>query len=85
MDKRFLDKVVDQIVSETMIDYDMGKIQFPFSSFSFSFRFSLFLSPISSSFFSDHCKDVYGLNEEETEYVWKEYNEIIKDKIDSNG
>ena len=81
MDNKFLDKVVDQILSETMIDYDMGKIQFPFSSFSFSFRFSLFLSPISSSFFSDHCKDIYGLNIQEIEYVWKEYNEIIKDKI----
>ena len=85
MDKRFLDKVVDQIISETIIDYDMGKIQFPFSSFSFSFRFSLFLSPISSSFFSDHCEDVYGLNDDEIKYVWKEYVQIIKDKINSNG
>ena len=28
-----------------------------------------------------HCRDVYGLNDDEIEYVWKEYKQIIKDKI----
>ena len=85
MDKRFLNKVVNQIVYETMIDYSMGEIQFPFSFNSSSLltvslpHFSLLSS--FSSHFSFHCKNVYGLNEEETEYVWKEYVQIIKDKI----
>ena len=85
MDKKFLDKVVNQIVYETRIDYGMEEIQFPFSELSVL----LFLSFSSRSFifrlFTDHCRDVYGLNEEETMYVWKEYREIIKDKIENNG
>ena len=92
MDYKFLHKVVDQIVSETRMDYDMEEIQFPFSSRPFSLRrprflTSFFLSPPHPPIFSfsDHCKDVYGLNEEETMYVWKEYREIIKDKIENNG
>tara|TARA_R110000822_G_C14942465_1_gene453882 strand:+ start:273 stop:530 length:258 start_codon:yes stop_codon:yes gene_type:complete len=85
MDYKFLNKVVDQIVRETEIDYDMEEIQFPFSNLSVL----LFLSFSSRSFifrlFTKHCRDVYGLNEEETMYVWKEYREIIKDKIKNNG
>ena len=92
MDKKFLDKVVDQIVRETRIDYGMGEIQFPFifhSSFSYFFTSSFFMSSALLSspflFFSDHCEDVYGLNEEETEYVWEEYKDDIVYKIDNNG
>ena len=84
MDNKFLDKVLDQLVYETRIDYDMGEIQFPFSSLKlFLFKpSSSHLSPAHFQYiFSDHCEDIYGLNEEETDYVWKEYNEIIKDKI----
>ena len=94
MDNRFLNKVVDQIISETMIDYDMEEIQFPFpalpllTSF-FSPFVTLFFRPSSllsfiPPLFTKHCKNVYGLNEEETEYVWDEYREIIIDKI-NNG
>tara|TARA_R110001606_G_scaffold356433_1_gene507778 strand:- start:1038 stop:1310 length:273 start_codon:yes stop_codon:yes gene_type:complete len=89
MDKKFLDKVVNQIVNETMIDYrGKGKIFTPFS-----LPFYLFLpfypsfSSISSSYrsnFFNHCKEVYGLNEQEIEYVWEEYKQIIIDKI-NNG
>ena len=85
MDKNYLDKVLDQIVRETEIDYVKETVYTPFTSF------PLFYSPISSSFlsrsyspslFSRHCKEVYGLNEDEIDYVWKEYKKIIKDKID---
>jgi hypothetical protein len=82
MDKKFLHKVVDQIVSETKIDYDEGRLYTPFSP-SFSSVLLSSLSPFSSVFpFIKHCRDVYGLNEEESEYVWNEWREIIKDKID---
>ena len=84
MDNKFLHKVVDQIVRETRIDYDMGEIQFPFSSLKlFLFKpSSSHLSPAHFQYiFSDHCEDIYGLNEEETDYVWEEYIKIIKDKI----
>ena len=95
MDKKFLNKVLDQIVSETTIDMDgeKGRMYTPllFPSFLTSLTvFDLFSSLYSSSkyvftFFSDHCEDVYGLNKKETEYVWEEYKEIIKDKIMNNG
>ncbi len=66
MNNKFLDKVCDQIVSETrVID---NKLYTPFHTFpqsSFLFRFS------------SHCKDVYGLNKEETEYVWEKYKKGI--------
>ena len=69
MDKRFLNKVLDQIVSETRIDYVKERVNVPF------------LLPFP---FFDHCESVYGLNEEETRYVWNEYVQTIKDKI-NNG
>ena len=83
MDKRFLDKVLNQLVRETRIDYDRKVIKTPFRSYSFSaLSSSLFRSfPL----FSIHCKDVYGLNEEEINYVWNEYKEIIISKIKNNG
>ena len=93
MNKKYLHRVIDQLVSETRIDYntqegdDEGRIYTPISStplllpFSFS---SPFFSSSSSFFFSKHCKEVYGLNDDEVKYVWNEYKKIIKDKI-NNG
>ncbi len=95
MDKKFLNKVVDQIISETRIDYDKKRISFPFShssllnflSSSRSFLFPLlFFSYTSTSLlsFSDHCKDIYGLNEQEIDYVWREYINGIINKIENS-
>jgi len=91
MDYKFLDKVLDQLVSETIIDPTgvEGRMYTPFSFPSFLTSltvFNLFISLYSSSnylfeFFTTHCEEVYGLNKEETEYVWDEYKEIIKNKI----
>ena len=84
MDKKFLDKVVDQIVSETTIDYDEERFHPPFSHPVFlnsSFVFFSFssLSPFSPyPSFIIHCREVYGLNKEEIGYVWKEYILLIK-------
>ncbi len=94
MDYKFLHRVIDQLVYETKIDFDEKKIYFPFSysSFSLSFvlSFSSFLSPsnffiTSSSYFVDHCREIYGLTDDEVGYVFEEYKDIIKDKIESNG
>ena len=87
MDYKFLNKVLGQIVNETTIDYDEGVIKSHFLLFlSFPPSFFLFFSsPLFPFSFSDHCEDVYGLNKEETEYVWEEYKYIIKDKIMNNG
>ena len=82
MDKKFLDKVVDQIVRETTIDYDNGRIDSPFTVF---YHSDLIMAPTAPTYyFTTHCIDVYGLNDLEVEYVWNEYKNIIKDKI-NNG
>ena len=79
MDKKFLNKVVDQIVSETEIEvrrrkkYRLPFLFYPFHSF----------LAIKTPFFK-HCRDVYGLNDDEVGYVWDEYRRIINDKI-KNG
>ena len=87
MNIKFLDKVCDQIISETRIIDDKiytpsyPSYLFPFSPlpFSLSFFFSFSLPS-----FSSHCKDVYSLNKEETEYVWGKYKKglttLINDK-----
>jgi len=84
MDYKFLDKVVDQIVSETTIDYGRGKIYTPFYVF-FLYQDPTYFHHISSYSFTIHCTDVYGLNRYEILYVWDKYREIIKDKIENNG
>ena len=73
MDKKFLHKVVEQIVRETRIDYGEEIIVSPFHPFT-----------LSHPPFSDHCRDVYGLKGQEIKYVWKEYKQAIKDKV-NNG
>ena len=86
MDYKFLDKVIDQIVSETIIDWDEGMVNVPFHPF-FIGPHLLSHNPFHFPFpsFTKHCNEVYGLNIEETEYVWEEYRRIIKDKIENNG
>ncbi len=96
MDKRFLDKVVGQIINETRIDYENERVFTPFSSPLSSYSrliYNIRFSPSYSSYvsplllipsFPHHCKEVYGLNDEEIEYVWGKYlKELIKDK--TNG
>ena len=79
MDKKFLNKVVDQIVSETEIEVGRGKkYRLPF----LLYPFYSFL--VIKTLFSKHCRDVYGLNDDEVGYVWDEYRRIINDKI-KNG
>jgi hypothetical protein len=82
MDYKFLNKVLDQIVRETRIDYVKEEIIFSLFSAPFFYfsRYSFF-----PSLFTKHFRSVYGLNEEEIDYVWEEYQKIILDKIESNG
>ena len=84
MDYKFLNKVIDQIVYETRIDYDRKVIGTPLHPIPFHYPSPTFIRPTSPLIFSRHCKGVYGLNEQEIEYVWNEYRDIIKDKV-NNG
>ena len=88
--KIYLDKVVEFLVRDTIINYDKDEIQFPFFLSSYSLFFPHFSSVLLPSFnsdrfqtldFSDYCKNVYGLTEQEIGYVWNQYRTIILDKI----
>jgi len=86
MNKDYLDRVVNILVSETTINDDI--VSTPFSSHFSSFFLTLpspllLLTPtLSPIYFSEFVIDYYGLTEEETEYVWKQYRSIINNKID---
>ena len=85
MDKKFLNKVVDHIVSETRIGRNKKEISFPFSTFPSHPPFFFLSFGSQSSIFSNHCKNIYGLNDDdEIDYVWDGYKRIILDKI-KNG
>ena len=75
--KKYLDKVLDYIVSRTKVDYDKGEIIFPFTNLSTPFILNSFLP------FVKYCNGQFGLTEEEIEYVYHRYVEIIEDKIEN--
>ena len=77
MNNKFLDKVIGQIISETMlID---NKLYAPFFPFFVSLSsYHSFSSP--SQYFSEHCENIYGLNNDEIDYVWKEYKAKMNNK-----
>ena len=74
MNNKFLDKVIEQILSETRVNNDVI-----YAPFSLPYYLPLSLSPL---LFSSHCKEVYSLNKEETEYVWGKYTEGITALVD---
>jgi len=80
-----LNKIVDQLVSETDIDYENTEIDASFISLSsspFSYHnLPLLLLSLPFPYFFKYCRDMYGLTEKETQYVWDKYKKIIKNKI----
>jgi hypothetical protein len=92
MDKKFLNKVVDQIVSETMISKrkSITLVLTPFSQRTFSAHdfsqgkdLNSRYSDVSVLFFyfNLHCKDVYGLDDTEISYTFQKYRNIVMLKI----
>jgi len=89
MNLNHLNKIVDQLVSETDIDYDRETVFAPtllflplsLSPLPLSLFLYLSLLPFLPYLFFDHCRDMYGLTKKETIYVWKQYKSIIEDKI----
>ena len=71
----YLDKIVQYIIDDTVIDYEEGEIKYPY------FSNILLLTPnkqqhlptYSFRAFSIYCEDMYGLNIEEIQYVWHHY------------
>jgi hypothetical protein len=82
VENSYLDKIVDQIVNETNIDYKKEKIIVPFSSSPSSCFFN---SPNAQTsppiLFKYHSQEIYGLTDNEIEYVWTRYIRILRNKI----
>lgn len=86
--KKYIDKVLEHLVRSTKIDYNNNLTSLPFFPFIQHFSSHPFIFPLFSNYssttpssFYKHCKNVFGLTEEEIEYVWKEYKKIIVEKI----
>ena len=79
MNNKFLDKVIYQIISETrVID---NKLYTPFLPYPSTPRhLSLYTLPYLS--LSNHCKEVYSLNEQEIKYVWTKYLKEVTTLMD---
>ena len=98
--EKYYNYVLNDLVSKTEVDYDNESVNFPFPihpithtyptpvhrSPSSRFLYHTSLPAYSYFFlsFSEHCKVVYGLTDEEVFYVWDQFRKIIKDKI-NNG
>ena len=85
MNKEFLNRVIKQVTSETRMDFTRGRVYTPFLHLPFLIPISKCSSltlPSSLHFplFSEHCENVYGLNNKEIEYLWDEYKDIINNK-----
>jgi len=84
--KRFLDKVVEFLIKDTIIDYGDNHIDFPFFP-----EYGLYINDANLDYFfhmsryTQYCKDNYGLSHHESLYVWGIYIKIIKEKIKTNG
>jgi hypothetical protein len=73
MGNNFLDKVAEQIISETKVSN--GEVYFPFLNGGFPRR-ACSPTKIRSYLlynFSDHCREVYGLNDDERLLVWGKF------------
>jgi hypothetical protein len=78
---RYIEHIIKDLVRDTRIDYDQDRIYFPFLPFSSLTSPPPSIFPLPSIYFSDYCKDNYGLTEDEIKYVWDQYKTIIKEKM----
>jgi len=93
VNKEFLNRVVGRLVKETRVDFTKGMDFTKGRVYTPYLLLYLFLLPTTSPIprhhslpsppllFYEHCENLYALNNEEIDYVWKEYKDIILDKI----
>ena len=76
--KKYLDKVVEQLLRETEIDYEKRRINYPFfENTTYSFQYTL---PFSGPFIR-YCESIFPLSENEMRYVYEMYVGILNSKI----
>ena len=85
--KEFLDKVVSRLINETEIDNDKREMYIPFSvDNTIALSIDYILLPHIDKYppFIRHCKNIYGLTNEECDYAWRQYKKNIKGKCAEN-
>ena len=82
--ERYINYVVEDLVSKTEIDYEQEIIKYPFYHSFSSLSFHSLLSHPPSLLFANHVRKVYGAHSEEIEFIWKLYKERIQSLI-NNG
>jgi hypothetical protein len=91
--QKYLDKILKWFVDDTIIRYETGVIIYPFSQIgpngkplpSFIDDLKNKLSWGMSSDIQITCRDTYGLNYDETKYIWNNYKKIIKDRYNKES
>ena len=91
--KIYLDKILKWFVDDTIIRYETGIILYPFSPIgptgkplpSFIDALKNKLSWGMPSDIQITCRDTYGLNYDETKYIWDNYKTIIKDRYNKES
>ena len=79
--KEFLDKVVSRLINETEIDYNKREMYIPFSvDNTLALSIDYILLPHIDKYppFIRHCKNIYGLTNEECDYAWRQYKKKYK-------
>ena len=83
LDYKFLDKVLGQILSETGVIEYHGDI---FLNYPFTTHRGINIHlPVPFGELSDHCRNVYGLSDDESDHVYHEYNDTIRNKYNKDN
>lgn len=77
MNTKFLDKVVDQILSETKFNFKDNIMDTPYQTSSHIPMNYLIIPYICHSDFSNHCRGIYSVGKEEMVYIIKEYKKKL--------
>jgi hypothetical protein len=85
MNIKYLNNVLRYILEDTVIErrVDDNYINFPFFDgddkfYPLSMEFlptNFFYKPVS---FYEYCRDMYGLTEDESQYIWEQYRNVIR-------
>ena len=83
MNTKYLDKVVEYLIDDTVVDYEQKLVTYSWVP-DYNSQWGIYV-PLSyvqyeSPFFlsySKYCKDMYGLTEDEVKYVWDEYKNLM--------
>ena len=79
--EKYINYVVEDLVSKTKIDYDQEKIKYPYLPNLFHLPQHPILYPIFS--FRNYLKERYGAHSEEIDIIWKLYKERIQSLINN--